>query len=104
MGGTMQMPQQAQQQNTGGLLGLGSNPALRATPVQQGPANVSGTPARKPTPLMIPPPANAAAALRARPAPGTMVGFKRGGHADEVADRKLFRKMMKEERRGEKRQ
>lgn len=102
MGGGMQMPQQQQQQMNTGVLGLGSNPALRSTPQQQGPANISGTAARKPTPLMIPPPANAAAALRARPAPGTMVGFKRGGsakHDDEAEDKALFRKMMKEEKR-----
>jgi len=95
------MAAQMQQQNTG-ILGLGANPALRPAPQQQGAPNISGRAARPATPLMVPPPANAAAALRARPAPGTMVGFKRGGHADEAADRKLFKRMMKEEKHGKK--
>src|SRR5262252_6641074 len=95
------MQAQMQQQNTG-ILGLGANPALRPAPQQQGAPNISGRAARPATPLMVPPPANAAAALRARPAPGTMTGFKRGGHADEAADRKLFKRMMKEEKHGKK--
>jgi len=95
------MAAQMQQQNTG-ILGLGANPALRPAPQQQGAPNISGRAARPATPLMVPPPANAAAALRARPAPGTMTGFKRGGHADEAADRKLFKRMMKEEKHGKK--
>jgi hypothetical protein len=53
---------------------------------------------------MIPAP-NTLASQRLRPAPGTTVGFKRGGsakHGDEAEDRKLFKRMFKQEEKGEK--
>jgi len=99
MGGGTQQPQVG-----GGLFGM-TPPGRQPLPAQQGPSNLSGRPARPAQPLTVPMPTNVAA-YRTRPAPGTMVGFKKGGkvppHGDEAEDRKLFNKMMKERGRGKK--
>jgi hypothetical protein len=56
-------------------------------------------------PVTVPLPASLAA-RRTRPAPGLTVGYKKGGktkHADEAADRKLFKSMLRKEESKEKR-
>jgi hypothetical protein len=92
----------------GGL--LGEAPGRRATPPIKGPPTLSGRPARPAMPLTVPLPATLAA-RRTRPAPGTQVGFKKGGkakhgnakHEDEAADRKLIKSMLRKEESKEKR-
>jgi hypothetical protein len=83
----------------GGLFGM-TRPGSTAMPAQPGPPTISGRAARPAQPLMVPTPANLAA-YRTRPAPGTTVGFKKGGktekHGDEAEDKKLFKKLYKEE-------
>jgi hypothetical protein len=83
----------------GGLFGM-TRPGSQATPAQPGPPTISGRAARPAQPLMVPTPANLAA-YRTRPAPGTTVGFKKGGktekHGDEAEDKKLFKKLYKQE-------
>jgi hypothetical protein len=82
----------------GGL--LGEAPGRRPTPPIKGPPTISGRPARPALPLTVPMPGTLAA-RRTRPAPGTQVGFKKGGrakHEDEAADRKLIKSMLKEKR------
>jgi hypothetical protein len=87
----------------GGL--IGPRPGIQtAMPEQQGAPTVSGRPALPSQRQMIPAP-NTLASQRLRPAPGTQVGFKKGGkaeHGDEAEDKKLFKKMYKEEEAKEK--
>ena len=81
----------------GGL--LGAFPGRSPVPEQKGPPTVSGRSMIPQQPLTVPQPKMASAAMQ-KPAPGTTVGFKKGGftkkHADEPEDRKLFGKMLKE--------
>jgi hypothetical protein len=86
----------------GGL--FGEAPGRRPTPPIKGPPTISGRPARPALPLTVPLPGTLAA-RRTRPAPGTQVGFKKGGykHEDEAADRKLIKSMLHKEKQKEKR-
>jgi len=74
----------------------GSNPIT-------GGRKITKPPTIPPVPQMVPMP-QTLAARRARPAPGTTGGFKRGGQAhDDVAeDKKLFNKMYAEKEKKEK--
>jgi hypothetical protein len=87
----------------GGL--VGPRPGIQTPqPAQQGVKTISGRAAIPAQPQMIPAP-NTLASQRLRPAPGTTVGFKRGGsakHDDEAQDKKLIRKMLKQEEKREK--
>ena len=92
----------------GGLIGPG--PGRSALPEQQGPANISGRPMLPAQPLTVPMPSSMGSRLT-RPAPGTTttyskkggaVGYKKGGHADEAQDKKLFKKMIAKEEKAEK--
>jgi hypothetical protein len=87
----------------GGLTGLlaSSMPGRGAQQPIQGPATLSGRPMIPAQPLTVPQPKFATSLLQ-RPAPGTAVGYKKGGkvsHDDEAEDRKLFKKMIKAEKR-----
>jgi hypothetical protein len=89
----------AAQQQPGGLGGLlGNIPGRTPMGPQQGPPTISGRPMIPAQPVTVPMPATLAS-FRARPAPGTMAGFKKGGgvHSDVAEDKKLFKKMYKEE-------
>lgn len=98
----------------GGL--LGAFPGRSPVPAQKGPPTISGRPMFQAQPLTVPQPRLASAALQ-RPAPGTTVGYQKGGaikkqkgggvegggakrggkvHSDAPEDRKLFGKMLKE--------
>jgi len=102
-GGPMGAPMAgaASQQQPPGFLGM-PMPGRAPLPPQQGAPNISGRPARPAQPLTIPMPPTLAS-MRARPAPGTTTGYKRGGqalssrHSDEAEDKKLFKRMYKEE-------
>jgi hypothetical protein len=96
--GSMGAPQPSPQQ-MGGLGGiLGNIPGRTPQGPIQGPPTVSGRPMIPAQPVTVPMPPTLAS-FRARPAPGTTPGFKRGGgvHSDEAEDKKLFKKMYKEE-------
>lgn len=94
-----------------GGLGGGPTPAMMPTlPAQRGQPNISGRGAIPPLSNVATPMPNAIG-QRLQPAPGTSVGFKkggktkkhaRGGHVDEAEDKKLFKKMYKEEEAKEK--
>jgi hypothetical protein len=81
----------------GGL--LGAFPGRGPVPEQKGPPTVSGRPMIPTQPLTVPQPKLASSALQ-KPAPGTTVGYKKGGftrvHGDEPEDRKLIGKVLKE--------
>src|SRR5215475_3488517 len=98
-GGTFGAMPRVGQQQPGGLGGiLGNIPGRTPQGPIQGPPTLSGRPMIPPQPVTVPMPATLAS-FRARPAPGTQPGFKKGGgvkHDDEAQDRKLFGKMMKE--------
>jgi hypothetical protein len=104
MDGMGNRQRQPQQQQGGGLFGM-TPPGRQPLAPQQGPPTISGRPARPAQPLTVPMPSNLAA-YRSRPAPGTMVGFKKGGkvpkppkaHSDEAEDRALFKRMMREQK------
>jgi len=95
MGGPMTMGAPTGTQQPPGFLGM-PMPGRAPLPPQQGAPNLSGRPARPAQPLTVPMPPTLAS-MRARPAPGTTTSFKRGGHADEAEDKKLFKRMYKEE-------
>jgi hypothetical protein len=96
-----------------GGLGGGPTPAMMSTlPAQRGQPNISGRMARPALPNVAAPMPNMIA-QRFQPAPGTSVGFKKGGktkkhargghvHADEAEDKKLFERMYKKEEAKEK--
>jgi hypothetical protein len=86
----------------GGLLGPG--PGRAPTPPIQGPPTISGRPARPAMPLTVPMPPTLGSRL-SRPAPGTTVGYKKGGevHSDEAEDKKLIKRMLKQEDKAGKR-
>jgi len=96
-GGPMAGAGAAPQQQPG-LLGM-PMPGRAPTPAQPGPPTLSGRPARPAQPLTVPMPPMLTS-MRARPAPGTTTGYKRGGskvHSDEAEDKRLFKRMYKEE-------
>jgi hypothetical protein len=97
-----------------GGLGGAPTPAMMSTlPAQRGQPNISGRGAIPPLSNVATPMPNAIG-QRLQPAPGTSVGFKKGGktkkhargghvdHADEAEDKRLFKKMYKEEEAKEK--
>jgi hypothetical protein len=86
-----------------GLFGPG--PGRGPTPPIEGPPTISGRPARPGLPLTVPLPPTLGTRLT-RPAPGTTVSYsKKGGsiHPDEAQDKKLFKQMIKQEDKAEKR-
>jgi len=87
-------------QAPGGVSGLmGQIPGRTPQRPIQGPPNISGRPMIPAQPVTVPMPATMSS-FRAWPAPGTRVGFsKKGGavHSDEAEDKKLFKRMYKEE-------
>lgn len=84
----------------GGILMGTPRPGINAPTQAQRAPTISGFGSRPVTPSMVPAP-NTLASARARPAPGTIAGFKRGGrsrpHGDEAEDKRLFKKMFKQE-------
>jgi hypothetical protein len=94
-----------------GGLGGGPTPAMMSTlPAQRGQPNISGRGAIPPL-SNVATPMPSAVGRQLQPAPGTGVGFKkggktkkhaRGGHVDEAEDKRLFKKMYKEEEAKEK--
>lgn len=92
LGGGSQSP--ATPPGGAGLMGV--FPGRQPVPEQQGPPNVSGRPMMPAQPLTVPQPKMGSSVFQ-RPAPGTTVGFKKGGnvHEDEAEDRKLFKSMIK---------
>lgn len=95
-GGAFGAMPRTQPGGVGGL--LGNIPGRTPQGPIQGPPTLSGRPMIPAQPVTVPMPATMAS-FRARPAPGTQPGFKKGGrvkHDDEAQDRKLFGRMMKE--------
>jgi len=92
-------------QPQGGLGGiLGNIPGRTPQGPIQGPPTLSGRPMIPAQPVTVPMPGTLAS-FRARPAPGTQVGYRKGGtvHSDVAEDKKLIKKMIKQEDKAEKR-
>lgn len=89
-----------------GLLGLlgSSAPGRAPMPAQKGVPTISGVDQIPAQPLTVPQPKLASAFMQ-RPAPGTTTTFRKGGavHDDEAQDKKLIKKMLKQEDKAEKR-
>lgn len=91
----------------GGLMGL--FPGRQPVGPQQGPPTISGRPMIQEQALTVPMPRSGSSLPFARAsAPGTTVGYsKKGGaikgHDDEAQDRQLFKRMIKQEDKAEKR-